>query len=73
MVFLQNVILAHDKIVKFGLDDPLKAIMSEAEEKEYLSKRASHYGDISIKVVKINKSSEPLVSFKLFTRTKNHL
>lgn len=56
----RNVILAHDKIVKFRSEDPLKAIMSEAEEKEYLSKRASHYGDISIKVVKINKSSEPL-------------
>jgi hypothetical protein len=44
---------------------PVKSVTDE-DEREYLYERASQYGDENIKIVRIQKSSDPLVSGCIF-------
>ena len=56
----QNLLLAYDQSVQNKLL-PHKTTTDE-DEREYLYERSSQYGDENIKIVRIQKSAEPLVS-----------
>lgn len=50
---------AHDK-VGARTAEPSKAVTDE-DEREYLYERASQYGEESIKIVRLQKTADPLV------------
>jgi hypothetical protein len=57
---MQNLLLAYDQSTQHKLM-PVKSATDE-DEREYLYERASQYGDENIKIVRIQKTADPLVS-----------
>ena len=59
---LQGVLLAHDRVAAQQAAAPAHGASSDDEnEREYLYERASQYGEDSIKIVRLQKTADPLV------------
>ena len=52
--------LSHDRVSRQKAE-PLKTTTAD-DEREYLYERASQYGEDSIKIVRLQKTADPLVS-----------
>ena len=57
--WLQGLLTAHDKVVQQKAV-PAKTTTAE-DESEYILERASQYGEESIKIVRLQKTADPLV------------
>lgn len=56
---LKSLLFTHDQCVQLK-QEPLLATGEEDDEREYLYERASQYGEDSIKIVRIQKTADPL-------------
>ena len=59
-MFYQSLMHTHDKVAEQKAE-PTKSTTDD-DEREYLYERASTYGEESIKVVRLQKTADPLVS-----------
>lgn len=57
---LQSLVYAYDQSVEHDVD-PVKSV-EDKDERRYLYERVSQYGDESIKIVRLQKTADPLVS-----------
>jgi len=55
------VVYAYDKSVQH--DAVLSKSAEDKDERQYLYERASQYGDENIKIVRLQKTADPLVRF----------
>lgn len=58
----QGLLYSHDKLASKQMAAPVGGSTEADDEREYLYERASQYGEESIKIVRIKKTADPLVS-----------
>ena len=58
----QGLLYTHDKVAIQKSQQP-KATPTDDDERDYIYERASQYGEESIKIVRLQKTADPLVGF----------
>jgi|SRR6218665_3789268 len=61
----QSLLFTHDQCVVLKREPLVQVTAEEDDEREYLYERASEYGEDSIKIVRIQKTADPLVAHTL--------
>ena len=60
---LQSLVCAYDQSVQH--DMALSKSVEDKDERQYLYERASQYGDENIKIVRLQKTADPLVCYAI--------